>query len=39
MKSKLPLILDTNIISHAMSPNQADSYIKLFKQYEAAYIF
>jgi predicted nucleic acid-binding protein len=39
MTSKKLLLIDTNIISHALSTNQAQCYIDLFRELEVIYIF
>jgi predicted nucleic acid-binding protein len=37
--SKKLLLVDTNVISHALSPNQINCYIELFKSLESEYRF
>ena len=39
MSQKQLLLVDTNIISHALTPNQTQSYIKLFADLEKDYRF
>jgi predicted nucleic acid-binding protein len=36
---KSPLLIDTNIISHALTPNQTSAYAELFKELEQSYYF
>lgn len=38
MKKKF-LLVDTNVISHALTPNQTQAYINLFGQLESEYMF
>lgn len=39
MPEKKLLLVDTNVISHALSPNQISCYIELFKSFESEYRF
>lgn len=39
MASKKLLLVDTNVISHALSPNQIQCYVELFSQLEKEYRF
>ena len=39
MASKKLLLIDANIISHALTPNQTAAYVKLFEELEKEYKF
>lgn len=39
MAKKTPLILDANVISRALAPNQTAAYAELFRKYESRYSF
>lgn len=39
MASKKLLLVDTNIISHALTPNQTAAYVQLFEKLEKEYTF